>query len=144
MGTGARWQVGNDASRSFVQLPYLLSGLCLSVAISFIGTEIGKVAHDAGMRQFFAQSGYSVWFLYFIIVAETVGAVGLLVPKTMLPAAFGLSVVMIGAIRTHLHNHDPFSDSLEALHLLMLLACILLIRQFRGRNRPSTCERAVH
>lgn len=137
MGTGARWQVGNDATRSFVTSPYLLRGLCLSVAISFIGTEIGKVAHDADMRQFFAQSGYSVWFLYFIIVAETVGALGLLVPRTMLPAALGLSLVMIGAILTHLRNHDPFSDSLEALHLLMLLVCILLIRQFRARIQAS-------
>jgi hypothetical protein len=62
----------------------------------------------------------------------------------MLPAAFGLSLVMIGAIRTHLHNHDPFSDPLEALHLLMLLACILLIRQFRGRVGAPTCEGDVH
>jgi hypothetical protein len=62
----------------------------------------------------------------------------------MLPAAFGLSLVMIGAIRTHLHNHDPFSDPLEALHLLMLLACILLIRQFRGRVGAPTGEGDVH
>jgi putative oxidoreductase len=131
-------QMTSDATRYFVTSPYLLRGLCLSVAISFICTEIGKVAHDAEMRQFFVQSGYPVWFLYFIIVAETVGAVGLLVPKTILPAALGLSLIMTGAIRTHLHNHDPFSDSLEALHLLMLLNCIVLIRQLRSRVQPWT------
>ena len=138
MRVDKRLQVASDATRSFVTSPYLLRGLCLSVAISFICTEIGKVAHDADMRQFFVQSGYPAWFLYFIIVAETAGAVGLLVPKTILPAALGLSLIMTGAIRTHLHNHDPFSDSLEALHLLMLLTCIVLIRQLRSRVQPRT------
>jgi putative oxidoreductase len=133
-----RLQMASDATRSFVTSPYLLRGLCLSVAMSFICTEIGKVAHDADMRQFFVQSGYPAWFLYFIIAAETVGAVCLLVPKTILPAAFGLSLIMTGAIRTHLRNHDPFSDSLEALHLLMLLTCIVLIRQLRSRVQPRT------
>jgi uncharacterized membrane protein YphA (DoxX/SURF4 family) len=133
-----RVQIASDATRSFVTSPYLLRGLCLSVAMSFLCTEIGKVAHDADMRQFFVQSGYPAWFLYFIIVAETIGAVGLLVRKTMLPTALALSLIMTGAILTHLRNHDPFSDSLEALHLLMLLTCIVLIRQLRSRIQPRT------
>ena len=120
-----------DATRCFVSSPYLLWGLSLSVSLSFICTEIGKAAHDADMRQFFLQSGYSVWFLYFIMVAETCGAIGLLFPRTLLPAAFGLSFIMAGAIRTHVHNRDPFSDSLEAVHLLVLLVCIIVIRLVR-------------
>ena len=132
LGAGTRLQL-RDGTRCFVTSPYLLRGLCLSVSISFICTEIGKVAHDADMRQFFIQSGYSVWFLYFIIVAEILGAVGLLFPKTLLPAAFGLVLIMAGAIRTHQHNRDPFSDSLEALHLLVLLACIFVVRLLAER-----------
>jgi uncharacterized membrane protein YphA (DoxX/SURF4 family) len=76
----------------------------LSVAISFICTESGNITHDADMRQFFVHSGYPAWFLYFTIVAETAGAVGLLVLNTMLPASVGLSLVMTGAILTHFRN----------------------------------------
>lgn len=133
-GTGLRIK---DASRSFLRSHYLLRGLCFSVSMSFICTEIGKIAHDVEMRRFFAQSGYPIWFLYFVIATETFGAIGLFFPRTLLPAAFGLSLIMMAAIRTHLHNRDPFSDSLEALHLLVLLACIVLIRLVGERGRPQ-------
>jgi putative oxidoreductase len=89
------------------------------------------------MQQFFQQSGYPVWLLYFIIAGESARAIGLLVSRSLLPAAFGLAVIMVGAIRTHFHNHDPFSDSLEAVHLLILLACIIVIRLLRSRP-PAT------
>jgi len=121
------WLAG-DATRVFVTSPYVIKGICLSVALAFISTEIGKLAHDADMRQFFLSSGLPVWFLYFIMIAETAGAIGLLVKKTVAPAALGLAVIMVGAIATHAHNHDPFSDSLEALHLLILLCATLLLR----------------
>jgi hypothetical protein len=126
VGTGTRLRI-RDATRSFITSPCLVSGLCVSVSISFLGTEIGKVAHEADMRQFFVQSGYSVWFLYFIMIAETCGAIGLFFTSTQLTAAFGLTIIMVGAIGTHARNRDPFSDSLEALHLLVLLVCIVLI-----------------
>ena len=121
-------RANGEAIRAFITSPNLLKGLCLSVAVSFICTEIGKLTHDADMRQFFLQSGYPVWFLYFVIVCETLGSIGLLIPQTLLPAAAGLIILMTGAIRTHAHNGDPFSDSLEALHLLILLVCIIVIR----------------
>jgi uncharacterized membrane protein YphA (DoxX/SURF4 family) len=135
MAAGSRLRI-RDAIRSFLASPYLMRGLCLSVSISFICTEIGKVTHDTDMRQFFLQSGYPFWFLYFIIVAETLGAIGLLLSRTLLAAAFGLILIMAGAIVTHLRNRDPFSDSLEALHLLVLLACIVLIRLFGKTALP--------
>jgi uncharacterized membrane protein YphA (DoxX/SURF4 family) len=130
---GLQSPFNGDATRSFLTSQYLLRGICLSVAISFLCTEIGKLAHDADMRQFFVQSGYPVWFLYFIITSETVGAIGLLLPKVILPSAFSLAAIMLGAIYTHFRNRDPFSDSLEALHLLILLACIAVILLVRGR-----------
>ena len=118
----------NNATRSFLASPYVLKGVSLSVSISFFSAEVGKLAHDAEMRQFFLQSGYPVWFLYSTMIAETAGAFGLLFRRTAVLAALGLSAIMIGAMATHAHNRDPFSDSLEALHLLILLACILALR----------------
>ena len=121
----------NSATRTFLTSPYVVKGISLSVSISFLCTEIGKLGHDAEMRQFFLQSGYPVWFLYLTMLAETLGAVGLLVSRLAVLAALGLSGIMIGAIGTHLHNRDAFSDSLEAVHLLVLLGCILVIRQLQ-------------
>jgi hypothetical protein len=148
LSASARVRVlASDALRAFLTSAYVVRGLCFSVSISFFCTEIGKLAHDAEMRQFFLQSGYAVWFMYFIMAAETAGAIGLFVPRMRLPAALGLIAVMAGAIATHARNHDPFSDSLEALHLLILLGCIVVIGLLRrtiafrlakdGREEPA-------
>ncbi len=134
---GMRRAAGNQAMRAFVSSPYVLQGLCFSVSLSFLCTEVGKLGHLADMRQFFLQSGYAVWFLYFIMIAETLGAIGLLIRWTQVPAALGLMVIMVGAIRTHGHDGDPFSDSLEALHLLILLGCIVVVRLLGERSEPS-------
>ncbi|MGD9560904.1 MAG: DoxX family protein [Pyrinomonadaceae bacterium] len=117
--------MSNEASVAFTRSPYLLKGLCLSVACSFLATEIGKLAHDAEMRLFFLSSGYPIWLLYFVILAETLGSIGLFVEKTVVPAAIGLCILMVGAIYTHFSNGDPFSSSMEALHLLLLLVCVI-------------------
>ncbi len=126
--TDANGRAGSAAIRVFITSSDVLKGICLSVACAFMGTEIGKLTHDAEMRQFFLQSGYAAWFLYFVITGEILGSVGLLISRTLLAAASGLSVLMLGAILTHIHNGDPFSDSLEAVHLLILLTCIIVIR----------------
>jgi uncharacterized membrane protein YphA (DoxX/SURF4 family) len=68
-----------------------------------------------------------------VIICETLGSIGLLIPRTLLPAAIGLSILMLGAIRTHVHNGDPFADSLEALHLLILLVSIIVIRLYQSK-----------
>jgi uncharacterized membrane protein YphA (DoxX/SURF4 family) len=114
--------------RSFISSPYVLKGLCLSVSLSFFGIEIGKSAHDSEMRQFFLGSGYKVWFMYLIMALETLGAIGLFVSRTIVPAALGLAIIMFGAIYTHYRNNDPFSDSLDALRLLILLVCVIIVK----------------
>jgi len=124
----------NQAIGSFVASPYVLRGICFSVSISFLAVEIGKLTHDADMRQFFLDSGFPVWFLYFVIIAEILGAIGLFLKKLILPAAFGLAILMFGAIFTHYNNGDSFSDSIEAFHLLILLICIIVIRLIHQRG----------
>jgi uncharacterized membrane protein YphA (DoxX/SURF4 family) len=126
-------RLSNEPVRSFIISPGLLRGLCLSVSIAFLMTEIGKLAHDAEMRQFFLESGYPVWFLYFVITMETLGSIALFIPRLIVPAALGLIILMFGAISTHFRNGDPFSDSLEALHLLILLVCIVVIKLLNNK-----------
>jgi uncharacterized membrane protein YphA (DoxX/SURF4 family) len=123
-----RSRMTTESVRSFIGSPYLLKGLCLSVSLSFFGIEIGKSAHDSEMRLFFLGSGYTVWFMYFIMALETLGGIGLFVSKTIVLSALGLAITMFGAIYTHYHNNDPFADSLDALRLLILLVCVIIVK----------------
>jgi len=141
---GLLWWFGRSPSiqssqtiRSFVASPYVLRGLCFSVSISFLAVEIGKLTHDADMRQFFLESGFPVWFMYFVIIAEILGATGLFFTKLIVPAALGLAILMFGAIYTHYNNGDPFSDSIEAFHNLILLICIIVIRLIHQKGSNS-------
>ena len=127
----------NPNIRSFVASSYVLRGLCFSVSIAFLAVEIGKLTHDADMRQFFLESGFPVWFLYFVIIAEILGAIGLFITKLIVPAAIGLTILMLGAIYTHYNNGDPFSDSLEAFHNLILLICIIVISLIHQKGSSS-------
>jgi len=121
------------AGLGFAASEWTLRGLCVSTALAFLATEVGKLAHDAEMRRFFAASGYPVWFLYAVIVFETLCSVGLLEPRARLVAASGLVLDMVGAIVTHARNGDPVSDSFEAMHLLATLVAIVGIGVLRER-----------
>ncbi|HSR99957.1 MAG TPA: DoxX family protein [Kofleriaceae bacterium] len=122
--------------RAFVASPDVLRGLRVSLALSFLITEIAKLAHDSEMRQFFIESGYPVWFLYATITAETLGSIALLSSRRLVaPAAAGLAAIMVGAIYTHRHNGDPFEASLEATHLLAISACTLVLDRYQKAAR---------
>lgn len=122
---------------AFAASEWTLRGLCVSTALAFLATEVGKLAHDAEMRSFFTASGYPVWFLYVVIVFETLASLGLLEPRVRLVAACGLAIDMVGAIVTHARNGDPVSDSFEAMHLLATLVAIVGIGVLRERVPPQ-------
>jgi uncharacterized membrane protein YphA (DoxX/SURF4 family) len=121
------------AGLTFAASEWTLRGLCVSTALAFLATEVGKLAHQAEMRSFFTASGYPAWFLYVVIVVETFGSVGLLEPRVRLVAACVLAFDMVGAVATHARNGDPFTDSLEALHLLLTLVAIVAVGVLRER-----------
>jgi uncharacterized membrane protein YphA (DoxX/SURF4 family) len=70
---------------------------------------------------------YAPWFLTFIGVCETLGAIGLLIPRLAALAAAGLSVIMIGAVYTLVTHHL----TKEVLILLML---VIFLRRKEGRG----------
>ena len=96
------------------------------------------------MLDFFRQSGYANWFLYFIMAVEPFGALGILFHyklKTGPLAGYGLIIIMLGAVYTHLHNHDPFSDSYAAMIQLINLALLLFVYYLEkqvGKKHPAT------
>ena len=99
----------------------------------FLVATVGKAENMVEMTKFFTTSGYAVRFLYFIMTAETLGGLGVLLHsglKTGPWAAAGLMLIMAGAVYTHWHNGDPFSDSYSAVIQFITLAILLAIFRF--------------
>lgn len=123
-----------------------LWAISITIANSFLVATVGKSQNMPYMIGFFRQSGYGVWFLYFIMVAESVCALGILLDfklKTGIYASSGLILIMLGAIYTHLHNRDPFSDSYAAISELISLMFILLMYYFE-RLTPGGPETQIY
>jgi uncharacterized membrane protein YphA (DoxX/SURF4 family) len=113
-----------------------LWGVSILTCNAFILSTIGKAENMAYMMTFFKASGYANWFLYFIMAAETLGGLGVLLHfklKTGPLAAAGLFLIMAGAVCTHWHNGDPFSDSYAAVSHLITLSIMLFIYYLQQR-----------
>jgi uncharacterized membrane protein YphA (DoxX/SURF4 family) len=119
----------------------------ISEANAFFMSTVGKSRGMSYMIDFFHQSGYAVWFLYFIMVAETAGGIGILLHfrlRTGIAAVIGLWLIMAGAVYTHWHNGDPFSDSYAAVHHLISLGLLLaLFLRERKINKKVVYDEGV-
>ncbi len=113
--------------------PQVYSALCLTAAFAFVTTGFVKAFYMQSMTDFFTQSGYSLTFLKFIITIEVLGGVALLIPWATLPAVFGLSIDMFGAIYPHIHNGDPVNDNTGAVAMLIRLGAIAAVWALRVR-----------
>jgi uncharacterized membrane protein YphA (DoxX/SURF4 family) len=106
---------------------WVLSGL---LACAFIAAGGFKLAGAQAMVEHFRTWGYPDWFLFVVGAVEVTGAVLLLVPRAAFVGAGMLEVIMVGAIVTHL-RHDPPSQALPALVLLLLLVLVGYARRPR-------------
>jgi len=107
-----------------------LWGITILTGNKFIIGTVGKAVQFDEMTTYFIDWGHAVWFLYFIMMAETAGAIGILLHfklKTGPLAAAGLILIMLGAVYTHWRNQDPFSDSYAAVIQLINLSALLFI-----------------
>lgn len=124
--------------REFLLDSKILAALCMGLAFTFALAGVGKAFSMTPMTEFFTQSGYSVPFLKFIVIAEIFGGLGLLLPWAFLPALVGLTVDMFGAVLTHVHNGDPLNDSSGAIGMLIRMAAVAVLWATRSRvERPS-------
>jgi len=119
-----------------------LWGISIITGNTFIITTFGKARHLAEMLDFFKTSGYAAWFLYFIMTIEPLGGLGILLHfklKTGVLATIGLMLIMIGAVYTHWHNNDPFSDSYAAVTQLIILSLMLVLYYFekKANTKPG-------
>ena len=102
-------------------LEVLLMGL--AGATKFMNAEM--------WQEHFASWGYPVWLTSVVGVAELVGVVLLLIPRTALGAAGGLIVIMIGALGTVLVFQSELGWFGPTLHLVLLSVIVWLRLRLR-------------
>lgn len=95
---------------------------------------VGKFG--GGAAEMFAGWGYAPWFAILIGVLELVGAIGLLIPKTTRLAVYGLTVIMLGAVYTHVTNGEAAAVS-RPLAFGVLLWVVWWLRGTSKGGTPS-------
>jgi uncharacterized membrane protein YphA (DoxX/SURF4 family) len=127
------YEPGGDNSRLKKITGFVLWGASVFIASSFILASVNKVEHINCMICLFTSSGYDARFVYAIIILEALGGLGILLHfklKTGILAAGGLMLVMIGALYTHRHNDDPFSDAYPAVIQFITLSLLMVVYYF--------------
>ena len=107
-------------------IAWLLQAL---LAAMFIYGGSQKLLNLDGTMTMFGQLGLPGWFGGLIGGAELLGGIGLLVPRTVRPAAMGLIVIMIGAIVMHATKiPGGLAKGGPAIVSLLLLVVVLVLR----------------
>ena len=92
------------------------------LAVVFLAGGAVKLAAPAEAVTAFDRLGLGQWFRVFVGVCEVAGALGLLVTPLAALAAFGLSLLMVGAVLSHLLVLGP-----SALPAVVVLALCLVV-----------------
>jgi len=88
----------------------------------------------------FASYGYAVWFLYFIMITETLGGILVLLHfklKTGPLAAAYLMIVMLGVVYSDWAKGAPFSYSYPAVDAFMSLSLMQVMYHFEKRTMKT-------
>lgn len=97
--------------------------LRILLALVFLGAGAAKLAGVEMMVQAFEQIGLGQGFRYITGVVEIGGAIGLMLPWLVGPAALWLAATMVGAVLAHLIAlHTTPAPAVVLLMLTLLLA----------------------
>jgi uncharacterized membrane protein YphA (DoxX/SURF4 family) len=109
---------------------WLLTAL---LGVGFVILGIGKFSPP--WPEMFAGWGFPQRFVYVVGAVEVVAGLLLLIPKTALPAAAALGVVMVGATLTHLvHGERNWTFTVIVLGVLSGVA----VARCRRRHHPPS------
>lgn len=102
------------------------------LALAFAGAASGKLLGKPEMVALFEAVGVGQWFRYVTGLMELTGALLIVVPRTKFFGAALLSIVMVGAVLTHLFilHTAPTAPAV----LLVLVGVVAWAR--RGEVRP--------
>lgn len=113
-----------------VKIVQIVIGLgILNVWLVRLGKQTPFRGGDAkNMKEEFAVYGLPIWFLVVVGVFKIVFAamliVGVCFPFLTLPAAIGMSALMLGAVSMHVKVKDPVKKAVPAFCLLAL--CLIV------------------
>lgn len=86
-----------------------------------------KLLTPVQTRAAFATFGYPAWFATFIGICETLGGLGLLIPRLAALAAACLSIIMVGAVYT-VTSHHQYSQAVLPVLVFVLLIVVFSLR----------------
>jgi len=112
---------------------WVVSGLLTAL---FLFAGLPKLLTPAKML---LQWVYAPWFLTVVGVCETLGAIGLLIPRVATLAAAGLSGIMIGAVYT-LVSHHMNKDLPVPILTFFLLMLVIFLRRKEGRGTSASAS----
>ena len=100
------------------------------LAAMFIYGGGQKLLNLDGTMTMFGSMGMPGWLGGFIGAAELLGGIGLLVPRTVRPAAMGLLIIMVGAVFMHATKiPGGLAKGGPAIVALLLLVLMLVLRR---------------
>src|SRR6476646_1868849 len=109
---------------------WIISGLLTAL---FLFAGLPKLLTPAKML---SQWPYAPWFLTVVGVCETLGAIGLLIPRLAALAAAGLGGIMIGAVYT-LVTHHMNKELPVPIIVFILLMLVISLRRKEGRGATA-------
>lgn len=109
----------------------LLIGVCWFIAVElfvfapFKFSPRGVLGYPSYPEKF-VDWGYPAWFSFVVGAGELFAAVMLVLPRRRFLGAVVLVVILIGAVVTHVINHDTLADSISApVHLVLAVIVAL-------------------
>ncbi len=105
------------------------------ISLLFLMAAIPKLLAQPEAVQGFAVAGLPLWFVYFIGIAEILGAIGLWIKKTSLWATWGLGIIMIGAVVVTFE----FVSKAEAI-LPLVVGLLLIVIAKLNTTHPAITE----
>ncbi|MEM8567634.1 MAG: DoxX family protein [Bacteroidota bacterium] len=101
--------------------------LSIIVALTFILAASGKFNPSGNMADNFERWGYTTTLMFIVGIAEGLGGLLLLIPKTRYWGVIILMPVMIGASITHLVHSTELGFPLLPIILILLLLTLRIL-----------------
>ena len=119
--------------------PVLVWLLRLLLAAAFVAAGGVKFGQQPDVVWAFSRTGLPGWFFYLIAGAEIMGGLALLVPHLVRPAAWGLLLIMVGAVVFHATKiPGGLAGGRPSTVLLgLLVALLVLLRRPAGVGRVA-------
>jgi uncharacterized membrane protein YphA (DoxX/SURF4 family) len=109
--------------------------LTILLALWMIAAGLSKLAPSDQQLSNFETWDVSPSFMFFIGICEILGAIGMFIARLRPFATLGLSIILIGAIATHINSDELVMTPTPTIAFLMTLSVFLLWRKRRSMQQ---------